>query len=1127
MKNLVLLHVTHMTKLFTHVFLIQCFSMSLLFAWDGNAQGKKIEDVTLQVSLLEADIEKAFSTIEKMAGFNFVYAVDDLKQVPKISIENDRQSVYDLLTDISQQTGLRFRQVNNNIHVRVAPATALGNIPDSGNFIDNIEVKGTVRDGYGEPIPGVTISVPNTAIGTVSDMDGNYALVVPEGSTLVFSFIGFVTQRIAIEGRSLVDVVMPEDMASLEEVVVVGYGTVKKSDLTGSVASIKGEDIAQNSAGNFEGLLQGRISGLQVINSNNDNPQGGTTVRIRGVSSINGSNAPLVVIDGVPLGDAGGINAVNPNIIASIEVLKDASATAIYGSRGANGVIMITTKKGTTGKPNIWLNTKMNFSTFSDDLDYWKDPLQMIMLSDESRENADLDPLYIGQKDPSGTYYPSREDVRSGAWPYHTNWPDYVFRDVAVTSDINAGVQGGNQLSQYIVSLGYYEGQGMQNKDDYNKISLDLSYEHKIVDRLTVRTRSGFFTGKRNINYGMDYSRNLLYPVYNGDGSYYKMNPQDFGNPVALTNERINKANNLDGYATLQFDWNIAAPLTLVVRGNARAGTGSSNFFNPPKYTHGGDLFDGEGGASSSNYANLTFDSYLTYSKTVADDHDIVAMVGANYESSLSRGLHTTGRGFPNDILKDENLSGAEIQFINNSRTQSALASGFARMNYTYKSRYLFTFTARGDGSSKFGDNNKWGFFPSGAIGWRLSEEDFINNLDFFDQLKLRSSWGISGNQGISPYQTVSQFGQDFYYLGEDEHIIYGVGREIGREGLGNRYVQWGGMANKNLRWEKTSQWDLGLDMTIFGGRLDLTFDYYYKRTSDLLRQQFLNPSTGFDRVWTNDGEIENKGFELGLESRIITRGKFEFDAGFIFNRNRNKVLDIGSQKSSGYLVDANGVKYEPYGGGILNDAYLNVLAIGYPVNSFYGYKVDGIIQDMPSNPTKNTRAGELNYVGLNPDGTLNPDARMIIGDPNPDFTSSLNLQLRHQTGFDFSVLLYAVYGNDIFSTRKLERASLQQYRWTGENPSNERPSLRADRQYFASSWFVEDGSFLRIQNITLGYTLPSVKFLQSGRVYVVASNPVTFSNTSEFDAEVGENGRGGSPYPRVMVVTAGLELKF
>ena len=635
--------------------------------------------------------------------------------------------------------------------------------------------------------------------------------------------------------------------------------------------------------------------------------------------------------------------------------------------------------------------------------------------------------------------------------------------------------------------------------------------------------------GFRTYNNGTSYGRNPLWPVYNGDGSYFKSQPKDYGNPVMVNNEIKNESDNMSGYALVKADWTIIPGLIMSVSGNARAEQRRSAYFNPPLYTLAGDNYNGEGGNSESTYVNLTGDAYLTYNKTIGD-HTFSAMLGGSYENSVSRGSSITGRGFSNAALKDEVVSGADKVITSTSRSQEILASGFTRLNYTFKNRYLVTFTARADGASKFAKGHRWGFFPSGAVSWKLEEEPWIKSLGFFDQLKLRASYGVSGNQGISPYQTFERFGFDYYWSGGKEYTVYGIGYQDGREGLGNRFVTYAGMANHELTWEKTAQMDIGLDLSIFRGRLNVTLDYYIKKTTDLLRKQYLPPSTGFDTVWVNDGEIRNKGFEVAVTGRIVSTKDWNFSATGIFSLNRNKVVSIGTAENSGATVDANGICYTQYGGSVYNDAFLNVLAIGYPVNSFYGYMVNGIIQTPQGDGSSpNTRPGELNYVGLNADGTLDPNERVIIGNPNPKFTSSLSLSLSHRCGLDLSVMMYAVYGNDIFSYRKLESPALKAGRWTAENPNNERPSLRYNRQYHASSWSVEDGSFLRISNITLGYTLPAGKlnWIRNLRVYVSASNPFTFSKVSEYDPEVGENGIGNVAYPKVCVITAGAEFKF
>ena len=669
----------------------------------------------------------------------------------------------------------------------------------------------------------------------------------------------------------------------------------------------------------------------------------------------------------------------------------------------------------------------------------------------------------------------------------------------------------------------------MQYKDDFEKYTVDMSYDHQVARNINLKTKAGFVRGFRTYNNGTSYGRNPLWPVYNGDGSYFKSQPKDYGNPVMVNNEIKNESDNMSGYALVKADWTIIPGLIMSVSGNARAEQRRSAYFNPPLYTLAGDNYNGEGGNSESTYVNLTGDAYLTYNKTIGD-HTFSAMLGGSYENSVSRGSSITGRGFSNAALKDEVVSGADKVITSTSRSQEILASGFTRLNYTFKNRYLVTFTARADGASKFAKGHRWGFFPSSAVSWKLEEEPWIKSLGFFDQLKLRASYGVSGNQGLSPYQTFERFGFDYYWSGGKEYTVYGIGYQDGREGLGNRFVTYAGMANHELTWEKTAQMDIGLDLSIFRGRLNVTLDYYIKKTTDLLRKQYLPPSTGFDTVWVNDGEIRNKGFEVAVTGRIVSTKDWNFSATGIFSLNRNKVVSIGTAENSGATVDANGICYTQYGGSVYNDAFLNVLAIGYPVNSFYGYMVNGIIQTPQGDGSSpNTRPGELNYVGLNADGTLDPNERVIIGNPNPKFTSSLSLSLSHRCGLDLSVMMYAVYGNDIFSYRKLESPALKAGRWTAENPNNERPSLRYNRQYHASSWSVEDGSFLRISNITLGYTLPAGKlnWIKNLRVYVSASNPFTFSKVSEYDPEVGENGIGNVAYPKVCVITAGAEFKF
>ena len=465
------------------------------------------------------------------------------------------------------------------------------------------------------PLAGVSVVARGTMTGTIPDENGEYSSKSSENTVLEFSFLGFKTQSIDVKTRSVVNVTLVEDTEMMEEVIVVGYGTMKKSDLTGSVASVKADEVTSTSAGSVEKLLQGRVAGLTVIDSSNDSPMGGVTVRVRGISSINGSNSPLMVVDGVPMGDAGNLTSVNPAIIESIEVLKDASATAIYGSRGANGVIMITTKNGNKDSASIWFSGKVGVGVFSKSLDYWKDPVMMAKLENEAYENGGAEGPYMGKVWSDGTYFPSVEEIENGIWPYYTEWKDHVFR-TAVTQDYNLGIEGNKGGNRYYVSIGYYDGQGMQYNDDYSKFTADLSYSNKVNEAVTVSTKAGLVRGYRTNNCGTSYAYNPLWPVYNGDGTYFKAHLKDYGNPVMINNEIKNESDNVSGYASLKLDWKIIPDLVFSVSGNVRGSQGRSAWFNPPGYSAAGSDYNGEGGTGENTYMNVTTDAFLTYTKS-------------------------------------------------------------------------------------------------------------------------------------------------------------------------------------------------------------------------------------------------------------------------------------------------------------------------------------------------------------------------------------------------------------------------------------------------------------------------------------------------------------------------------
>lgn len=1010
------------------------------------------------------------------------------------------------------------------------------NIPVSyAQSPDKITVAGCVKDAAGDFLIGATVQVKGISGGTITDIDGNYILKdVPRTATLVFSYVGMQNKEVPVNGKSTINVTLLDDALQLEQVVVIGYGSVKKSDVTGSVTSVKTEALKEIPANSVEGLLQGRAAGLQVINSSQD-PGAGATVRIRGGSSLRGSNAPLVVVDGFPLGDAGDLKQINPSDIVNMEILKDASASAIYGSRGANGVIMITTKRAKTGTTNITVRQQITLSQFDTKLDLWRDPVLMASLNNESRINGGLDPLYVGKVSSTGVYYPSVEELQT-TWTTNTRWDDLVFRDTPVSNNTTATISSSNDRTVFNLSANFYTDNGMYIKDDYTKGGYNLSVDHNIYDNFKVRFSNILSRGVRNANGGLSYWRNPIYPVYDENRDYYLTNASDFSHPMAITDLQKNETKSLDVISSVALEWQLFPFLKLTSQLNYKFGKSVSDRYYPKKYTEAGEFSNGQAEIENWEGHNLVSETFANFQKKF-DKHDIGAMVGYSYEYYMSRSSGLTGKDFVNEALGNENMGAGnpEKNEIWNGYSDNKLVSGMFRLNYVYDNKYLLTLTARADGSSKFGKNNKWAMFPSGAVSWKAHEESFIKNLNVFDELKFRFSYGISGNQGISPYQTLSRYGTDKYYNDGSWATTIGPGYVSGWTGPGWIYRVWSGIPNPDLKWETTAQADFGIDMAFLNRRLRVSFDYYDKQTSDLLRERNLALSSGYDKMWVNDGKIQNRGFEVTVDADILQTKDWQLSGTLIYSRNRNKVKDLGNTLESGLVTDPmTGMLFE-YSGNSLEQYrdYTNILAIGQPVNVFYGYKVDGIVQTLNEGIDAGlsgdyANPGEFKYMNLNGDSEISEADKTIIGDPNPDFTASLALNLSWKK-FDVSVFLNGVFGQDVLNTKAFGEPSNSPLRWTPDNPTNKYPSLRDGRQVKISDWWIEDGSFLRVQNLNIGYTfdLPKKSFLSKARIYMNASNLYTFTKFKGYDPEVGLDGVYSGGYPRLRKWTFGLDLTF
>ena len=1004
---------------------------------------------------------------------------------------------------------------------------------------DRIDVSGTVVDRNGEPVVGASVVVIGTMKGTITDADGAFYLSsVAKDATLSADLLGYKTVTTQLSGRSRVDIILEDDALALEESVVVGYGQMKKSDLTGSVASVKPEKLTDIPANSIDGLLQGRVAGVQVINSSQD-PGASSTIRIRGNSSLNGSNAPLVVIDGFPYGDAGDLKQINPQDIVSMEVLKDASASAIYGSRGANGVILITTRKAKENNTKIIVRQQTTLSQFASKLNLWRDPVLMAMLSNESNINAGLTPTYIGAVNANGVYYPSIEELKT-TWTTNTRWDDIVFRDVPVSDNTTVQVQSSNDRTTFLASANYYRDNGMYIKDYYQKYGGNFSVEHKIYDNLRMKASANLTRNKRNNNNGLSYSRNPIFPVYDENGDYWQYSVQDYYHPLALTNLQKNVSTGLDLISFVSLSWDVLDCLNVSAQLNYKHGESTTDQYFPKKYSERGTFNDGYGSINNWKDDNVVADIYATFDKTFGGKHHLTAMAGYSYENYQSRSSFLASKGYVNESLGNENLASGnpETYSISNGAYKTELVSGMIRLNYAFDNRYLLTFTARADGSSKFGKDNKWAFFPSGAFSWKINEESFLEDAKWLDVLKIRASYGISGNQGISAYQTLSRYGQHKYFHNGAWVTAIGPGYQSGYAGQGGIYAVWSGIPNTGLKWETTSQVDVGLDFSAFGNRLNVTFDWYDKVTDDLLRERNIAPSAGYDKMWVNDGKIRNRGIELTIDGVFFRNRDWNVGGTFVFSRNRNEVLSLGNALEAGLNTDKRtGMQFEYYGNSMEQfRSYTNILAVGQPMYVFYGYQVNGMVQSLAEGleaglSGDDALPGEFKYMDIyNEDGmaTLNEDDRCIIGDPNPDWTASLALNASWKN-LDLSLFFNGVFGNDVLNTKRFGQPDNSPLRWTEDNPTNMYPRLNANRQTKLSDWWIEDGSFVRLQTVTLGYILPFRKndTSKSVRLYVSGDNVFTFSKFGGYDPEVGILGIYYGGYPRLRKWTIGVDFTF
>jgi len=969
-------------------------------------------------------------------------------------------------------------------------------------FAQEVTVSGTVSSSQdGSTLPGVSVVIKGTQNGTVTDINGKYSLKAEASSTLVFSFIGMETREEAVGGRSTIDILLRPTVQSLEEVVVVGYGTESRKLLTSSISDFKPKDINEIPLENIDAALQGKATGVQVV-QNSGTPGGGMTVRIRGNNSINAGNEPLYVIDGIPMltgnfGQIGfsgqNINAIsdlNPNDIESISILKDASATSIYGARASNGVVLITTKRGKVEKTNINFSAYGGFQMAEKKLDML-DASEWMVYRNELKANEGAPPVY------------SQGEIDNP--PVDTDWLDEVFRTAALMN-YELSATGGNEKTTFYISGGYSYEDGILIGTDFKRLNGRLNLDHNLTSRLKIGTGIGLSNswnnrveGDQSLNGPLPNAISLppVYPVYNSDGSYNEDGP--YANPVAIANEATNLAQNFRTIANIFANYRILEGLNFETKWGIDYLSLNEHSYDPMT-TRQGSKYNGLGIEGYTIATNFTTNNFFTYARTFRAIHELEAMAGYSYERYVRKSSYIEATEFPNEYFQYI-TSAANIRTATASKVEDRTNSFFGRVKYNLKNRYIVTLSGRYDGSSKFGKNNKYGFFPAISAAWRISEEEFFAPVSFVNDLKLRVSYGYTGNDGIPRFSSPA---------------LYSGGANYG--GYPGTYpVQ---IPNPDIRWESTAQFDAGFDLEVVNSRIRLVFDYYYAKTTDLLLNRPVSATSGFTGVIDNIGELENKGFEIGLSTDNIKTQDFTWTSVLNFSRNRNKILKL-----------YNGQPIDNIGRGS------NYIGEGEPFGIFYGYHSLGV----------DPSTGDIVFEDVNGDGEITSEDRKKIGDPNPDFYGGFSNVFTYKQ-LSLNIFLQFSYGNDIYNGTRVYIESLKGDdnqlttildRW--QQPGDETDIPRAtmtdpNNNNRTSSRFIEDGSYLRIKEVVLSYSFSKEltrKLRLSGlKVFATAYNLFTFTNYSGMDPEVnyagGDNLRLGTDfftYPQARKFVFGINI--
>ncbi|MCE6992461.1 TonB-dependent receptor [Dyadobacter sp. CY323] len=1077
------------------------------YAREGSAQSLLSQKIS--ISAHGSEVKKVLKELEKKADVRFVFSSKLIKSTRKVSVAVQEKPLYEVLDQVLTPLGLEYEVSGTIIILRRSENLPEASPIDAGNPRKN--VSGKVLDEKGIGLPGVSVVLKGTQTGSLTDADGMFTIQVSdEPAVLVFSFVGYLSQEVALGSKSALEVVLKVDEKALNEVVVVGYGSQKRSDITGAISSINVKDLAGVPLRSMDQALQGRVAGV-FLTQGGGQPGAANSIRIRGGNSITGSNEPLYVIDGVPIFVAptdgsstslNPLNSISPSDIASIEVLKDASATAIYGARGGNGVILITTRRGKSGESKIDVDISYGVQRELKRYDLLNAKQYQTLANEASQ--ADGGPLIY---DPASN-------------PENTDWQSYIFRENAPIQDYKISASGGDKNTQYLLTLGYYNQQGVIKQTDLDRYSLRLNLDRQIKERIKIGTNLTFsnVSSKRNRTSTIVTTAPNL-PVYQPDGSYtrYDREGNGFNNPVGLLNDARSLNKVFRGLGSAYANIELLKGLNFRTMWGLDASFNKSDSYTPQSVHTGAEV---GGNASVSTNQNLVWlnENTLDFTRVFNTSHKINVLAGYTQQSARYESLNASATGFLNDNTGSNNLglgNPGQATLPGSSTAAWSILSWIGRANYTFNDRYLFTLTGRYDGSSRFGNNNSWGFFPSAAFAWRIIEEPFMKNLKNVSDLKLRLSHGVTGNQdGIGNYPALDLWGAANYVL---NNVI----------ATGITPTQ---LANRRLRWESTASTDVGLELGMFNNRLTFVVDAYYKKTSDLLLSVSVPATSGFINGTKNIGSVENKGLEFTV-SGVPFDGKFTWNTSFNIAFNRNKILNLGV---SDELIPAT-------------DKKSALLKVGQPLGNFYGYVSNGLFQsaqEVSEGSQPMAQAGDVRFIDFNNDKVINANDRRVLGNAQPKFYGGLNNTFSYK-GFELSVFLQFVYGNSIYNENILNLENMLGQanqsvavlnRWTPENRDTNIPRATTTKPTGDPyDRYVEDGSYLRVKNVQLGYNIPlKSSKISSIKAFINLQNLFTFTKYLGLDPEV--NRYGGSnvlqgydlgAYPNVGTTTVGLSIGF